>query len=89
MRVFSGGADGGSRTRTVAPTILSRLRLPFRHAGIGLPWAQCSQHPRYSSITSGTAWRTFRRASSAALNAAATEPAPMINPDNKNGMLWP
>ncbi len=28
------GAGGGTRTHTVSRTILSRLRLPFRHTGI-------------------------------------------------------
>ena len=34
------GADGGTRTHMVSRTILSRLRLPFRHIGL---W-ECSGH---------------------------------------------
>ena len=30
----SNGAEGGTRTRMVSRTILSRVRLPFRHFGI-------------------------------------------------------
>ncbi len=90
----SAGAGGGSRTHTVARAILSRLRLPFRHAGLGPSCEKCSQvHPPASICARSDRWprpRHGTRRIAPLIGACCMRPAgraPILQPGYVGGRV--